>query len=183
MRYRGPASSPGLVAFVTLAAVALLALDHAQEPQQAIQHGEGVGRAPWDPQIYWQDIADAAQRPKKSVMSSRVSACVIPATGVRPLFFTFVAVRAMAPVAGIPPNSGEAMFAMPWATSSMLERWRPPIMPCATTAENSDSIAASNAMVKAGIEGADVSDPFGERTAPARPSSRGRAGRGFDSRK
>ena len=92
----------------------------------------------------------AAQRPKKSVMSSNVSACVMPATGVRPPFFTFVAVRAMAPVAGIPPNSGEAMFAMPWATSSMLERWRPPIMPSATTAESSDSIAASNAMVKAG---------------------------------
>ena len=77
-------------------------------------------------------------------------ACAIPATGVRPPFFTFVAVRAIAPVAGIPPEIGEAMLAIPCATSSMLERWRPPIMPSATTAESSDSIAPSSAMVNAG---------------------------------
>ena len=83
----------------------------------------------------------AAQRPKKSVMSSSVSAWIIPATGVRPPFFTLVAVRAMAPVAGMPPKSGETMLATPCATSSMLERCLPPIMPSATTAESSDSIA------------------------------------------
>ena len=33
------------------------------------------------------------------------------------------------------------MFATPCATSSMFERWRPPIMPSATTAESSDSTA------------------------------------------
>ncbi len=55
----------------------------------------------------------AAQRPAKSVMMSSVMACVIPATGVRPPFLTFVAVRAIAPVAGMPPNSEEAMFATP----------------------------------------------------------------------
>ena len=55
-------------------------------------------------------------------MRSNASACVIPATGVRPPFFTFVAVRAIAPVAGIPPKSGDAMFATPCATSSMFER-------------------------------------------------------------
>src|SRR5207244_2516456 len=92
----------------------------------------------------------AAQRPKKSVIRSSVMAWVIPATGVRPPFFTFVAVRAIAPVAGIPPNSGDAIFATPCATSSMFERWRPPIMPSATTAESSDSTAASSAIVKAG---------------------------------
>ncbi len=91
-----------------------------------------------------------AHRPKNSVIRSSVTACVIPATGVRPPFFTFVAVRAIAPVAGIPPNSGDAIFATPCATSSMLERWRPPIMPSATTAESSDSMPASNAMVNAG---------------------------------
>src|SRR6266566_3001093 len=91
-----------------------------------------------------------AQRPKNSVISSRVVACTIPATGVRPPFFTFVAVRAIAPVAGIPPNRGDAMFATPWATSSMLERWRPPIIPSATTAESNDSIAPSSAIVNAG---------------------------------
>ena len=91
-----------------------------------------------------------AQRPKKSVINSSVIACTIPAIGVRPPFFTFVAVRAIAPVAGIPPNNGEAILAMPCATSSMLERWRPPIMPSATTADSSDSIAARSAIVKAG---------------------------------
>ena len=92
----------------------------------------------------------AANRPKNSVMSNNVIACTMPATGVRPPFFTFVAVRAIAPVAGIPPKIGDAMFAMPCATSSMLERWRPPIMPSATTAESSDSTAASRAIVNAG---------------------------------
>ena len=42
------------------------------------------------------------------------------------------------------------MFATPCATSSILERCRPPIMPSATTAESSDSIAPSSAMVNAG---------------------------------
>ena len=75
-------------------------------------------------------------------MSSSVSAWMIPATGVRPPFLTLVAVRAMAPVAGMPPKSGDAMLATPCATSSMFDRCRPPIMPSATTAESSDSIAA-----------------------------------------
>ena len=83
----------------------------------------------------------AAQRPKNSVMSRSVTAWVIPAIGVRPPFLTFVAVRAIAPVAGMPPKSGETMFAMPCATSSMFDRCRPPIMPSATTADSSDSIA------------------------------------------
>src|SRR3989442_21137 len=79
-----------------------------------------------------------------------VPACPTPPTGVRPPFFTLVAVRAIAPVAGIPPNRGATMFATPCATSSMFERWRPPIMPSATTAERSDSIAPSRAIVNAG---------------------------------
>ena len=57
---------------------------------------------------------------------------------------------AIAPVAGMPPKIGEAIFATPCATSSMLDRCFPPTMPSATTAESSDSIAASNAIVKAG---------------------------------
>src|SRR5581483_3853299 len=60
-------------------------------------------------------------------------------------FLTFVAVRAIAPVAGMPPKSGEAILATPWATNSKLDLWRPPIMPSATTADNSDSIAAKSA--------------------------------------
>ena len=66
----------------------------------------------------------------------------MPATGVRPPFLTFVAVRAIAPVAGMPPKRPAAMFAMPWPTSSTLDLCRLPIMPSATTAESSDSIAA-----------------------------------------
>ena len=91
-----------------------------------------------------------AHLPKKTVMSRSTTACVIPATGVRPPFFTLVAVRAMAPVAGIPPNNGVTMLATPCATSSMLDRCLDPIMPSATTADSSDSMAPSIAMVKAG---------------------------------
>ena len=60
-----------------------------------------------------------------------------------------VAVRAIAPVAGIPPNSPDAMFAIPCPTSSTFDLWRVPIIPSATTAESSDSIAASSATVTA----------------------------------
>ena len=49
------------------------------------------------------------------------AACMMPATGVRPPLLMLVIVRAMAPVAGIPPNSGDARLAMPWAISSVLE--------------------------------------------------------------
>src|ERR1700683_4437443 len=78
----------------------------------------------------------------------RNRACSMPATGERAPARTLVAVRARAPVAGSPPNSAEATFATPWATSSQLERCRPPIMPSATTAESSDSIPARKAIVK-----------------------------------
>ena len=44
------------------------------------------------------------------MISNSVIACTIPATGVRPPFFTFVAVRAMAPVAGIPPKIDEKIW-------------------------------------------------------------------------
>ena len=58
----------------------------------------------------------------------------------------FVAVLAMAPVAGIPPKIGEAMFATPCAINSMFESCLEPIIPSATTAESKDSIAASTAI-------------------------------------
>src|SRR5213082_3452699 len=41
---------------------------------------------------------------------------------------TLVAVRAMVPVAQMPPNSGEAMLATPWATSSQFDRCRLPLI-------------------------------------------------------
>ncbi|MNP47212.1 hypothetical protein D3C76_1412550 [compost metagenome] len=61
-----------------------------------------------------------------------------------------VAVRAMAPVAGMPPNRGVTILAMPWPTSSRLLLCRLPDMPSATTADKSDSMAPSMAMTKAG---------------------------------
>ena len=73
----------------------------------------------------------------------------MPATGVRPPARILVAVRAMAPVAGIPPMTAEAMLASPCATSSQLARWRRPVMPSATTAESSDSIPPSAKIVNA----------------------------------
>ena len=59
------------------------------------------------------------------------------------------AVRAMAPVAGMPPNRAEPMLPMPWAISSVLELWWVATMPSATTQDSRLSIAASIAMVNA----------------------------------
>ena len=61
-----------------------------------------------------------------------------------------VIVRAMAPVAGIPPKMGEKTFAMPCPMSSWLELCLSPVTPSATVAESSDSIAPRMAMVTAG---------------------------------
>ncbi len=71
----------------------------------------------------------------------------MPEMGVRPPAFTLAAVRAMAPVAGMPPNRTEAMLPMPWAHSSVLARWWELIMESATTQDSSDSMAARMAMV------------------------------------
>ena len=67
--------------------------------------------------------------------------------GVLPPLLMLVIVRAIAPVAGIPPNKGATMLAAPCAISSVLESWRSPITPSATVADNKDSIAPSTAMV------------------------------------
>jgi hypothetical protein len=53
----------------------------------------------------------------------------------------FVAVRAIVPVTGIPPNRIEPILAVPCVTSSQFARCLRPDMPSATTAENNDSIA------------------------------------------
>ncbi len=61
-----------------------------------------------------------------------------------------MAVRAMAPVAGNPPNMGEAMLATPCAISSTFGLCLSPDMRSATTADISDSIAPNIATVIAG---------------------------------
>ncbi len=75
---------------------------------------------------------------------------MIPATGVRAPARTFVAVRAIAPVAEIPPSNGQAMFARPWPINSVFESCRASIIPSATIADNNDSIAPSIAIVSDG---------------------------------
>ncbi len=54
-------------------------------------------------------------------MHSSVTEWIIPATGVCAPERMLVAVRAIAPVAGSPPKSGDAMFATPCPTSSTFE--------------------------------------------------------------
>ena len=63
----------------------------------------------------------------------------------------------MAPVAGRPPTSGDAMLAMPCAKSSTFELCRVPVMRSATTADISDSIAPSIATVNVGASSVRIS--------------------------
>ena len=80
----------------------------------------------------------------------RVIQCTIPAIGVLPPFLTLAAVRAIAPVAGMPPKSPEKIFPSPCPTSSAFDLCVSPIIPSETTAERSDSIPARIAIVNAG---------------------------------
>src|SRR3954447_196472 len=82
-------------------------------------------------------------------MMSSVIAWMTPATGVLAPARMFVAVRAIAPVAGMPANKGEAKLARPCASSSTLELCLVPLIPSATTAESRLSTAARSATVSA----------------------------------
>ena len=77
------------------------------------------------------------------------SECVTAAIGERAPPRMFVAVRASAPVAAIPPKIGAMMLPMPSPTSSELGSCFVPVMPSAMTAESSDSIAPSIAIANA----------------------------------
>ena len=111
---------------------------------------------------------------------STVTAWIIPATGVRPPARTFVAVRAIAPVAGSPATSDEPRLATPCARSSASGRCRAPgTIRSATTAERSDSIPARKAITRAegrssAIRATDTSGSAGQGSrsgsAPKRPS-------------
>ncbi|MNG16707.1 hypothetical protein D3C84_1006450 [compost metagenome] len=76
--------------------------------------------------------------------------CMMPESGDVAPFLILVAVRAIAPVAGIPPKRGVTMFAMPCPISSRLLLWRVPVIPSATTADSKDSIPPSIAIISAG---------------------------------
>jgi len=75
---------------------------------------------------------------------------IIPAIGVFAPERIFVAVRAIAPVAGRPPNSGEKILAMPWPTSSTLGYVLVSAHAVGDDADMRDSIAPSMATVMAG---------------------------------
>ena len=84
-----------------------------------------------------------------SIAISTNPACAIPAIGVRAPERTLVAVRAIVPVTQKPPKIAAPIFATPCATSSMFERCRSPVIPSATIADSSDSIAPSRVKLAA----------------------------------
>ena len=87
-----------------------------------------------------------------STISSSVMACTMPATGVRAPARALVTLRAMVPVAGMPPNRGLTMLATPCAINSWFGSWRGrSVTLSAMRAHISDSMAPSNAIVRVGI--------------------------------
>ncbi len=72
-----------------------------------------------------------------------------PDNGEAAPFLILVAVLAMAPVAGIPPNSEVAILAIPWPTSSLLLLCLVLAILSATTADSKDSIPPSIAITQA----------------------------------
>jgi hypothetical protein len=92
----------------------------------------------------------ATSVPATSTTRTSTKACTIAETRVRAPARTFTAVRAMAPVAGIPPKSGDARLASPCPKSSRSGSWRTASdMPSATFADRRLSIAASAATANA----------------------------------
>ena len=79
--------------------------------------------------------------------STRQIECIMPATGVLPPFLILAAVRAIAPVAGIPPKRAEPILPTPCATSSIFDLCFESIILSATTQDKRDSIAARIAIV------------------------------------
>ena len=71
--------------------------------------------------------------------------------GERPPLLTLVTVRAMVPVAGMPPKKGVTKLATPWAMSSWLGLCLSPMRPSAMRAHSKDSMAPSSVKVKMGM--------------------------------
>ena len=110
----------------------------------------------------------ATSAPPRYATARSSNAWVIDARRVRPPERTFTAVRAMAPVAGIPPKRGAIRFARPWPNSSRSGLWASvSLMPSATLAESRLSRPARSAIANA----ADTSSPS---WSPPRLGSAGR---------
>ena len=78
------------------------------------------------------------------------TACIEAAIGVLAPLLIFVAVRAMAPVAGIPVLNADKILPIPIPFNSAFGLCFVPVMLSATMADNKDSNAAKIAMAKAG---------------------------------
>ena len=88
----------------------------------------------------------ATSEPPARTTRTRTSEWTIAETRVRAPARTFTAVRAIAPVAGMPPKRGEARFASPCPNSSRSGSWRAVSdIPSATFADSRLSMAASAA--------------------------------------
>src|SRR5690625_2884845 len=78
--------------------------------------------------------------------------CVIAEIWLTAPALIFVAVLAIAPVAGIPPRRGVITLAIPCPTNSLLELCLLPVIPSETTADNNDSIPPGIAITNAGCQ-------------------------------
>ena len=111
----------------------------------------------------------ATNDPATSTTARRVIECTTADRRVRAPARALTAVRAMAPVEGIPPNIAEASEARPWPTSSRSgSLGRPSVRASATLADRRDSMAARTATASAA-----------EASCGMRPSA-GRWGTGRD---
>ena len=95
------------------------------------------------------DKIDVAAGINNTKISNNTMAWTIPESGDLPPFFTFAAVRAIAPVAGIPPKQPTSKLLVPSAINSVLELCLSLIILSDTTQESKDSIPAKSAIVKA----------------------------------
>lgn len=108
------------------------------------------------------------------ILAGECASDVAARIGDRPPERMLTAVRAIAPVAGMPPKNPEATDASPCPTSSRSASYGPVSdIEAATRADSSDSIAANAATVNAG--------PSSDRTVAQSAVGRRGAGRVFGS--
>ena len=84
------------------------------------------------------------------ITTKSVIACTTPATGLAAPLLMLVTVRAMVPVAGMPPKKGTTKLAMPWPISSWLGSWRSSVIASETRAHKRLSMAPKSAIVSIG---------------------------------